>query len=150
MRKKNLFDLGRDIDLLLDEIIELEIKGELTDDHPILDELDKAFQSRGGKLSSYVEIIKEKTADAKYYRGRSKEYSDHARALENVVTRMKDTVKGDMQHHGDKVVQAGDHKIRLLDNNTATLTVNVDAEDLPPAFQKVEIKADTDAIRGRH
>lgn len=146
--RKNLFDIGSDIEEVVEDIIALEIENgeQLPDDHPLIQELTELHETRAEKHEAYVHVIKDKAAMAKSARAVAREFSDHAKACENLVTRLKDRLKADLIHYGEKSVDAGDFRVRRQ-NNPPALKLSVEPEALPREYQIISVEADNPAIK---
>ena len=68
-----------------------------------------------------------------------------AAARENLSKRLKKVLVGDLSHHGEESVLAGDFK--LTRKITDSVKLHIDAEDLPAEYQRVKIEADKPELK---
>ena len=98
------------------------------------------------KRESYIHVIKSSQAHAKALREESRRFAERAKQMENLATRLTDTVHQDMVDNGEVQATAGMFQLRVA-NSPWRVRVTVSAENLPDAYQKVSIDADTVSIR---
>ena len=132
-----LFDISPKIKEVIREIAEAQqdkdtkLVSELTDN--LLDLLDL----HEDKYEGYVHVIQNSLAAAKNNKVIADQFNAIATAHNNLAKRLKARIQQDMELHQTDKVNAGLYIVRIQKNSVATLTVEVDPEDLPKRFQSV-------------
>ena len=101
----------------------------------LMENLDTLYSERGEKLEGYSDVIRKVEAEAKALRTRAK-------ALSKLAKLLRETLIDDMRQHGETHTNAG--RFRLQRGNKARVFLDIDAVDLPEAYQ--HITADKTAL----
>ena len=141
-----LFELSSEVKHIIGDIVDAEIAGDTDAVDALVAKLDTAYDAREAKHESYVHVIKNALTAAKGNKAEADDFSARARALNNLAKRLKKRLVEDLQASGESEVNAGKFRI-ARQRNQPSVVLSVDAEDLPAEYQKVEIKADKDALR---
>ena len=102
----------------------------------LMGNLDTLYSERREKLEGYSHVIRNAEAEAKALRTRVK-------ALSKLAKLLRGTLIDDMGQHGETQTNAG--RFRLQRGNKARVVLDIDAVDLPEAYQR--ITADKTALR---
>jgi hypothetical protein len=121
-------------------------------DSEVLEAVERYFgdllELRDEKINRYVAFMREREARAKIRREEAARLAELARVDERKVDRLKSRLLAWMEGSGITKFETAHYKLSVSQNGgVVPLTITVDPEDLPKAFQKVEVKADTDALR---
>ena len=141
----SIFEISRIIEELVTDIVNAELAGEtdiVEDLHSVLDELHMA---RNEKHESYVHVIKNAGNAADGLKAQIAEFRKKVTALENLQKRLKETLIGDLQRHDEQSVTAGNFKIARQTRDS--VTVHIEAEQLPEEYQRVKVEADKTEIK---
>ena len=98
------------------------------------------------KAEIYCKVIKNIDGDVKALDEEIKRLTEKKKAMENTITRMKDTLYQSMKAFGKE--KAGGQILKAsIQKNGGVLPLIYKDEDVPADFQKVEYKTDTAKIR---
>ena len=98
------------------------------------------------KAEVYCKVIKNIDGDVKALDAEIKRLTEKKKALENNISRMKDTLYQSMKAIGKE--KAGGQILKAsIQKNGGVLPLIYKDEDVPADFQKVEMKTDTAKIR---
>ena len=142
-----LFDITHEIKAILRDIEDADIAGDADEVEALHAELEALYDTRDSKHEGYVHVIKNSVASAEGHQAVSDEFGARARALTNLAKRLKERLLDDMEQHDESVVNAGIFKIARQRNSQPSVVLSVEADELPEAYQSVEIKADKDALK---
>ena len=142
-----LFGLTDEIKAIVADMIEAEIAGDTEEVEALIAEIDALYDAKETKRQGYVYVIKNSLSSAENHKGVAKEFDARAKAHINLAKRLKERLLFDMQASDEESVPAGEFRIKRQRNSQASLNVDVDAEALPEAYQRITIEADKDALR---
>ena len=142
-----LFGLTDETKAIVADIVEAEIAGDEDQVQALMAELDALYDAKESKRQGYVYVIKNSLASAVNHKDVAEEFDARAKAHKNLANRLKERLLIDMQHNDEQAVPAGDFKIARQRNSQPSVVLSVEAEELPEAYQSVEIKADKDALK---
>ena len=121
----------------------------LEDEQAYKDTLEALQGELNDKVSQWGRAIKNMESDRDAIKAEADRQAARAKAIDNSITRMKETLLMYLKAAGVK--KAGDNIIGasiVKNGGKAPLIVDyINAEDLPQEFQKVTISANNDAIR---
>ena len=140
-----LFDISGEMKQILSELADaqLEKNKELVEELT-LDIID-LIDMHENKYEATVHVIMNSLNAAKGNQEIANQFQAKATANNNLAKHLKERLKKDMQFLDLKTVNAGIYTIYTRENPVPTLTIDIDPEDLPEQFQKIE--ADTDELR---
>ena len=118
------------------DIIDALSVGDEDEIQVLMGNLDTLYSERREKLEGYSHVIRNAEAEAKALRTRVK-------ALSKLAKLLRGTLIDDMRQHGETQTNAG--RFRLQRGNKARVVLDIDAVDLPEAYQ--HITADKTALR---
>ena len=142
-----LFEISGKAKAIISDIIDAEIAGDADEVNALVEELDDIYGAREAKHEGYVHVIKNALTAAEGHKAEADAFAARARALNNLAKRLKERLVDDLQSHDESVVNAGIFKIARQRNSQPSVVLDVDAEDLPEAYQKVTVEADKDALK---
>ena len=141
----SIFDISREIKNITADIIDAEMNGDTEEVDALFEALEDMHASRSDKHVSYIHVIKNAEHAAAGSRAQAEEHRKKAVARENLSKRLKKTLVGDLQHHGDTSITAGDFK--LARQSRESVKLHIEAEDLPAEYQRVTIDADKTTLK---
>ena len=101
------------------------------------------------KAEGYCKVIRQLEADMEAFETEKMHYEARAIACKKSIERMKNSLKYAMDITDKKSIDAGLFTLKVQANGgKQKLTLDVEPEALPVAYQKVKVEADTEAIRG--
>ena len=141
----SIFDISRAIREITADIIDAEIAGDTEEVEALFEVLEGMHATRSEKHVSYIHVIKNAENAADGSRAQAEEHRKRAAARENLSKRLKKVLAGDLAHHGEESVLAGDFK--LTRKSTDSVKLNIDAEDLPAEYQRITVQADKPELK---
>ena len=141
----SIFDISRAIRDIITDIVEAEIAGDTEEVEALFEALEGMHATRSEKHVSYIHVIKNAENAADGSRAQAEEHRKRAAARENLSKRLKKVLIGDLSHHGEESVIAGDFKLER--KSTDSVKLHIDAEDLPVEYQRVKIEADKPELK---
>ena len=106
------------------------------------------LEQRSEKIDRYVAYMRQREAFAKIRREEAARLTELAKTDERKVERLKSRLLAWMEGAEISKFETANYKLSVSGNGgLIPIQIEADPRDLPDAFQKVEIKADTDAIR---
>ena len=149
----SLYTLNTQVQTLIEELDALEQHPEtavtLNTEELMADienTLIELFSAIDKKRESYVHVIRSTTAHAKNLRDEARHLSNRAKRMENLSEYLKHRLHDDMTASGEVRADAGIFKLRIA-TSPARVVLEVPAELLPKAYQKVAVTANTNALR---
>ena len=146
MKHLTLFELNASLADVIDDIIDADMDGELTEDDPLYAELDALYEARAEKHEAYVHVIKNAYTAAEACKAEANLFLKRARALTNLAKRLKETLRADLEQHGENATTAGCFQIKRQ-NGHPRVIVHVDPSELPTAYQRLIVEVDKTALR---
>ena len=146
MKHLTLFELTDAILDIVDDIVDASIAGDDDEVTSLFDELSTHYGKRAEKHEGYVHVIKNAEATAKACKAQAEAFTKRGRALENLSRRLKDTLRADLEQHGETRTTAGNFKL-ARQAGQPRVVVSIDAADLPVDYQRVTIEADKTALK---
>ena len=147
MKHFTLFQLTDAIRDIVDDIVDAIITGDTEAVESLIDELDSLYERRSEKHEGYVHVIKNAEAAAEACYKEATAFYARNKALKGLATRLKDTLMADLHQHGETRTTAGTFKIARQKNSQPSVILNIDAEALPEAYQRLTIEADKTALK---
>ena len=142
-----LFELSDKVKAIISDIIDAEIAGNDDEVKTLLAELDELYDARETKHEAYVYVIKNSLATSEACKSEADAFENRARALKNLAKRLKERLLFDMKQHDEEAVPAGIFKIARQRNSQPSVIIDIEPEDLPRDYQKVNIEPDKDALK---
>lgn len=144
---RTLLDISDDL-LALENLL-MEQEGDITGAEEIVkgwfDELEGDLH---GKLDGYAALITEMLGRAKIRREEAERLSNRARIDENSAKYLKVRLLEFFQTHGHKKIETARYRISVANNGgKQPMEIDLQPDDLPDEFQRIEVKADQEAIR---
>ena len=146
MKALTLFELTASILQIIDEIVDAEIANDTEQLHALYAELDTHYANRSEKQGGYVHVIKNAEITAKACKAEAQEFMARSKALENLTARLKETLRLDLQQHGETSTTAGKFKI-ARQNGPPRVVIEIPVSELPVPYQRVSIEADKTALK---
>lgn len=146
MKHLTLFELTDTISNLVDDIVDAQMAGDTDEVDALFSELDNLYEARDAKHEGYVHVIKNADASAKNCQAEAELFSKRATALKNLSGRLKETLRADMEMHGENATTAGRFKI-ARQNGPARVVVLIDPTELPTDYQRVTVDPDKSALK---
>lgn len=145
MRGLSLYRLHERI---IEIVVDIE-DAEQANDTELVDELentlDKLFLAVDAKREATVHVIRSAEAQSKALREESRRFSDRARNMDNLVTRLKRLLLEGMQRTGEVRADAGKFNLHVAES-PPSVVFRVPPEMLPAKYRKVKVLPDTAAI----
>lgn len=146
---RTLFAISDDL-LALDALLE-ELGGDVTEETTaaaIDDWLGTLGAERDQKLDNYAALIREIEARAEARKTEAHRLAELVRIDTNRAAVLKARLKNFFIVHDLKPIETARFKLSLVNNGgVLPLVVDLPADDLPEAFQRVKLEVDNDAIR---
>ena len=146
MKHFTLFQLTDAILDIVDDIVDASIAGDEEELNALYDELSTHYGKRAEKHEGYVHVIKNAEATAKACKAQAAAFYARAKALENLSRRLKDTLRADLEQHGETRTTAGNFKV-ARQNGQPRVVLSIEASELPTDYQRVTIEADKTALK---
>lgn len=140
-----LFDITSEIKVIIREITIAQYDKDYDLVSELTDELTNLMDKHENKYESYVHVIKNSLNAATGNKEIADQFMAKYTALNNLAKRLKERLHQDMKQHGLNKVDAGIFTVREQRNSVASLEVEVQPEQLPEEFQRIEI--DTAELR---
>ena len=102
MKALTLFELTASILQIIDEIVDAEIANDTEELQALYAELDTHYSNRSEKQAGYVHVIKNAEITAKACKAEAQAFMARSKALENLTARLKETLRLDLEQHGEK------------------------------------------------
>ena len=126
--------------------MDADLAGELEPNDPLYAELDALYGARSEKHEGYVHVIKNAENAAEACKAEAEVFAKRSRALSNLATRLKETLRDDLEQHGENATTAGRFQIRRQ-NGQPRVIVHVDPSELPMRYQRLIVEVDKTALR---
>ena len=140
-----LFDVSDEIKQITAELGHAQLARDYDLIEELTDEIIHLISLHENKYEATVHVILNSTNAAKANQEVASQFQAKATAQNNLAKQLKERLKEDMKLHGLKTMNAGIYTVRTQKNSVPSLNVDIDPEELPEQFQKVE--ADTDELR---
>ncbi len=146
-----LFSIGDDLRALMDLLD--ESGGEITPaTHTTLEAwFAEVGRDQSNKLDGYACLIRQLEMEATAATAEKEQWAKKAQARENSAKRLKERLKLYMELSRQDKLQTSTGRIIALQNNGGLLPLElaptIDPNKLAPAFQRVKVDVDTDAVR---
>lgn len=149
MASRTLFAISDDLQALYDRLDDLDGAVDAPEAEAELDTwFDTLHDERDQKIDNYAALITELEAraaarkeEAKRLRDRGRRDADHAQYLKDRLVRF-------LQDHDLKTVETPRYRLTAArSGGKLPVIVHADPESLPPAYQRVKVSADLDALR---
>jgi len=139
-RDTSLFEIDRELDLLLDEIQEesgsagtIEVRPEL------LERFQQFCQAHAKKVDRIGHFLSHMEARAVYCRSQAARLAEHARSTENKVERTKSMVLYYLRSRGLRKIEGREFTLRLQKNSQDSVII-LDEPKVPVALCELEAK----------
>ncbi len=132
------FDIKGEIRSIVGNITEAQAEKDYELVSEQTDELIALMDNHEDKYELYAHVIKNSINGAKKSKEIAHPYIAKVRALKNLAELLEQRLKDDMKQRNLKKVQARIHTIRIEENITSKVIVNIPAEQLPERFQRVQ------------
>ena len=146
---RTLFDISQDLQELYDRIEALG--GDVTDpdvERAVDGWFEALGQERDEKLDHYAAFIRELEARAAARREESRRLAERARQDEDRARYLKQRLVTFFDEHGLKTVETRRYRLTMArSGGKAPVVLRVDPDDLPADFQRIQVRANLDAIR---
>lgn len=146
MKHLTLFELTPAIMDIVDDIVDAILAGDTEDVETLFEALATHYGARAEKHEGYIHVIKNAETASAACKAEANAFYARAKALENLSRRLKETLRADLEQHGEKSTDAGNFRL-ARQNGTPRVIVSIDAADLPVDFQRVTIEADKMALK---
>lgn len=146
MKHLTLFQLTDTITNIVDDIVDAELAGDTDEVDALFSELDTHYDARSEKHEGYIHVIKNAENAAEACKTEAETFAKRATALKNLSGRLKETLRADLEKHGETHTTAGRFKI-ARQNGQARVVILVDPSDLPSEFQRVTVEPDKSALK---
>ena len=141
---QTLMEISSELDrlnMLLDDS-----DGEITDE--VSAEIDKALGDLHGKADSYVAIVRELELRADAREHEAERLGKLIAADRNTAKALRSRLKDAMEFTGQRKIETTRFRLSVCKNGgKAPVDVHEPPEQIPPAYQRVTVAADIDAIR---
>lgn len=140
---KSLYELNAAYQNLMERLYDEELPEEA-----VIDTLDSIEGAIEDKAEGYSKIIRQFDADIDALKDEEMRLAKRRRALENRKEMLKTNLFNTMKTVGLAKIKTPLFTVSIQKNGGKRgLVLDIPVEELPPAFQKVTIAADNDALR---
>ena len=146
MANLSLYEINQQIMELVAEIDDAEAVG----NDALIEELESTiselFPALDKKRESYVRVIRSSDAHANSLREESRRLARRAKNMENLSTRLKQTLHDDLATKGEVKADAGIFRLSVA-QSPPKVQMSVRPEQLPIEFQIVSVSANTALLK---
>lgn len=149
--KRSLLDISDDLQALDDLLF--ETGGDVSDESvasAIEEWFAEVHADEAAKVGNYIGLIREKELRAAAITEEIERYKKLQAALTNSAKGLKDRLKWYMENNGKKKIKTPRGNASICGNGgkqPIQISESVQAKELPPRFQKVEVTINSDAVR---